>query len=351
MSPPRIQIADRFVGRGYPCYMVAEMSANHGHKLEHALRILEAAKQAGADAVKVQTYTPDTITLDCRTDVFKVHAGSLWSGQYLYDLYKEAYTPWEWHETLQRAARKLGLEFFSTPFDESAVDFLEELGVPAYKIASFELIDHGLIKRVAKTSKPLLLSTGMATKEEIREAVTAYYDAGGSELILLKCTSAYPAPPQDANLRTIEDLSSSFNVPVGLSDHTQELVVPVTAVAMGAVLIEKHFTLARAEGGPDATFSLEPQEFRQMVNAVRMAEAAAGAVAYAPTEKEALNKAFRRSLFVVADIAAGALLTTDNVRSIRPSAGLEPKYLPQILGRKAARDIQRGTPLDWSLIK
>lgn len=330
-------------------YIIAEMSANHGQRYEHAVEIIEAAKIAGADAIKLQTYTPDTITIDSQRPEFLVGKGSLWEGRTLYELYGEAYTPWDWQPKLKQIANDLGLDCFSTPFDFTAVDFLERMNVPAYKIASFELVDLPLIQRVARTGKPLIMSTGMATLEEIDEAVRAFRDAGGEKLALLKCNSAYPAPPEEMNLRTIPDMSERFGVPVGLSDHTLGIAVAVTAVGLGACIIEKHFTLRRADGGPDAAFSLEPEEFKAMVDAVREAERALGKVNYEPTPREMASRTFRRSLFVVQDVRAGEVLTDKNVRSIRPAHGLPPKYLENVLGRRAARDITRGTPLKWDM--
>lgn len=348
---PELEIAGRRIGPGRPVFLVAEMSANHGHDLGRATRILRAAKAAGADAVKLQTYTPDTLTIDSDRDWFRVGEGSPWEGRTLYDLYGEAYLPWKWQPKLKEIANQLGMILFSTPFDESAVDFLEEMDVPAYKIASFELVDLPLIRRVAATGKPIILSTGMATLEEIREAVEAAREKGNEGLALLKCTSAYPAPPEEMNLRAIPHLAETFGLPVGLSDHTLGITVPVAAVAMGASIVEKHITLSRGDGGPDAAFSLEPDEFREMVEAVRTAEKARGEVRYGAGEREAANRTFRRSLFAVEDIAAGELLTARNVRSIRPGHGLPPKHLSEVLGRHAAVAIRRGTPMSWRLIR
>jgi N-acetylneuraminate synthase len=326
------------------------MSANHNQSFDQAVRILRAAKDAGADAVKLQTYTPDTITMDCDSDYFQIGKGSLWEGKNLYQLYGEAYTPWDWQPKLKQVADGLRLPIFSTPFDDSAVDFLEHMDVPAYKIASFELVDTGLLRKVARTGKPIILSTGMATLAEIDEAVTTLREGGCRQLALLKCTSAYPASPEEMNLLTIPHLSEAFGVPVGLSDHTLGISVPVAAVALGACIIEKHFTLSRATLGPDSAFSLEPQEFKAMVKAVRVAEKALGQVSYEVTEKERASRVFRRSLFVVKDMKAGARFTPENVRSIRPGHGLAPKYLDEVMGRCAARDIAAGTPLCWDLI-
>ena len=345
MSKTRsIRIGSREIGNSFPVYVVAEMSANHGQSFEQAVKIVEAAKEAGADAVKLQTYTPDTLTIDCDNEFFRIK-GSVWDGRKLYELYGEAYTPWDWQPKLKEVADRLGLDLFSSPFDNTAVDFLERMEVPAYKIASFELVDTGLLQKVAATGKPVIVSTGMATYAEIEEAVQTLRQGGCMELALLKCNSGYPALPEEMNLRTIPHMAGAFHVPVGLSDHTLGIAVPVAAVAFGACIVEKHFTLSRAAGGPDSTFSLEPQEFKVMVDAVRVAERALGEVRYEATEQEAAGRAFRRSLFVVEDVKAGEVFTGKNVRSIRPGCGLAPKHLSEILGRRAARDIARGTPL------
>ena len=346
-----MKIASHLIGQGAPTYIIAEMSANHGQDFNQAVQIVKAAKEAGADAVKLQTYTPDTLTLDCDNEYFQIGKGTIWEGKNLHKLYGEAYTPWDWQPKLKLLAEELGLDCFSSPFDFSSVDFLETMNVPAYKIASFELVDLPLIRRVAATGKPTIMSTGMASLGEIEDAVRAFREAGGQELALLKCTSAYPSPPEEMNLRTIAHLAEMFHVPAGLSDHTLGITVPVTAVAMGACIIEKHFTLSRAAGGPDAAFSLEPQEFKAMVEAVRTAERALGRVNYDVTKKEQASRMFRRSLFVVQDIAAGEQFTEQNVRSIRPSNGLAPKHQAEVLGRRATQDIARGTPLSWNLVR
>jgi N-acetylneuraminate synthase len=338
-------IRKRHIKSGSEAYIIAEMSANHGKSLENALEVVRAAKKAGADAVKLQTYTADTLTLDCRRPEFLVGKGTVWEGKKLHDLYAEAHTPWEWQPQLKQEAESLGLDCFSTPFDESAVDFLERMRVPAYKIASFELVDSELLNRVASTGKPVIMSTGMASFEEITEAVRVLRAGGCTQLALLKCTSAYPSLPDDMNLRTIPDMMQRFGVPVGLSDHTLGIAVPVAAVALGACIIEKHLTLRRSDGGPDASFSLEPDEFRAMVEAVRVAEKALGSVTYEISEKEQASRALRRSLFVVENIKAGEPFTRTNVRSIRPGQGLPVKELDRILGKQAAVGIQRGTPL------
>ena len=332
-------------------YIVAELSANHNQRHEYAIDLIHAAKDGGADAVKIQTYTPDTITINSNAKWFRIDRGTIWDGQTLYELYREAATPWEWQPELQQLANDLDMEFFSSPFDHTAVDFLEKLNVPAYKVASFELVDIPLIEKIAATGKPIIFSTGMATAEEIEEAIQAAKRAGASRFALLKCTSAYPALPEQANLRTIPDLMGRFRVPVGLSDHTFGITVPVAAAALGARIIEKHLTLSRKLGGPDSTFSLEPSEFKAMVEAVRATEKSLGEVSYGPVGDEANNLTFRRSLFVVSDVRCGERLTEENVRSIRPGHGLHPRYLREIIGRRTARDIERGTPLAWELLE
>jgi len=346
MNGKSLRIAGRRIGPDEPPYVVAEMSANHRGDFQQAVEIVEAAAEAGAHAVKLQTYTPDSLTIDCDRPCFRIE-GTVWSGRTLHDLYSEAAMPWVWQPELKRIADDLGLTLFSTPFDSAAVDFLEQMQVPAYKIASFELVDLPLLRRVAATGKPILLSTGMATLGEIDEAVAAIREAGGSELALLKCSSAYPASPEQMNLRTIVHLARAFDVVVGLSDHTLEPVVPVAAVAAGACIIEKHLTLSRADGGADSRFSLEPAEFKQMVQAVRIAHAALGGVHYGPSEQETELRRLRRSLFVVENVTRGEEFTAKNVRSIRPSDGLHPRFLDRILGQKARVNVARGTPLHW----
>ena len=342
-----MNIGSRQIGSGSPTYVIAEMSANHNQDFAQAVKIIEAARDAGADAVKLQTYTPDTLTIDCDNQYFQIGKGTIWEGKNLYKLYGEAYTPWDWQPKLKKIANDLGLDCFSTPFDASAVDFLEVMDVPAHKIASFEMADLPLLRRIAATGKPIIMSTGMATLEEIAESVQTLRDAGCTQLALLKCTSAYPAPPEEMNLRTIPDLAQRFGVPVGLSDHTLGVAVPVAAVTMGACIVEKHFTLSRNTPGPDSVFSLEPAEFRTMVDAIRVAEKSLGKVNYELTKGEMASRVFRRSLFVVADVKLGEVFSEANVRSIRPGHGLSPKHLGEVLGRKAARDIARGTPLAW----
>jgi len=340
----------RHLGAGHPVYIVAEMSANHGQDFERAVKILEAAKEAGADAMKLQTFTPDTHTLKSDLEYFRIGGGTPWDQRTLYDLYAEAYMPWEWQPKLMRVAQDLGLDLFSAAVDSSGVDFLEQMGVPIHKAASFEIVDLALIEKMARTGKPLILSTGMATLAEIEEAVQTARNAGAIQIALLKCTSAYPAPPEEMNLRTLSHLSETFGVPVGLSDHTLGIAVPVVGVALGACIVEKHFTMSRATPGPDSSFSLEPHEFKAMVDAVRTAEKALGTVHYGVSERESQNRVFRRSLFVVEDIKTGDLFTPANVRSIRPGYGLHPRYLREVLGRIASRDIEKGTPLVWDLI-
>jgi len=325
------------------------MSANHNQDFKQAVKILKAAKDAGADAVKLQTYTPDTLTIKCDNQYFQIK-GTLWNGRTLYDLYGEAYTPWEWQPKLKSIAESLGIDLFSSAFDHSAVEFLEAMGVPAYKVASFENVDIPLIERMARTGKPLIISTGMATLAEIDEAVQAAREAGASEIALLKCTSAYPAPPEDMNLRAIPHMAAAFHVPVGLSDHTLGIAVPVAAVALGACIVEKHFTLSRSVPGPDSAFSLEPDEFKAMVEAIRTTGKALGTVHYGVSQHEAESRAFRRSLFVVQDVKAGERFTPENVRSIRPGYGLHTRYLDKVIGRRTSQDIKRGTPLSWDLI-
>ena len=345
-----IEIGHRRIAPEQPVYIVAELSANHNQNFEEAVRLLHAAKEAGADAVKLQTYTPDTITINCNNKYFRVGEATLWAGRNLYELYGEAHTPWDWQPKLKKIADDLPIDLFSTPFDDTAVDFLETMQVPAYKIASFELVDTGLLRRVAQTGKPIIMSTGMATLSEIAEAVSTVRDGGSNQLALLKCTSAYPSPPEEMNLRTIPHLREAFRVPVGLSDHTLGSAVPVAAVALGACIVEKHLTRSRDTPGPDSAFSLEPHEFKAMVEAIRTVEKALGEVHYGPSQEEAKSRVFRRSLFVVKNVKAGEVFTEENVRSIRPGHGLPPKHLPKVLGRRAATDVTRGTPLVWRLI-
>jgi pseudaminic acid synthase len=345
---PSLSTRRRTIDSDHPTYVVAEMSANHNQSYDQAVRVIEAAHAAGADAVKLQTYTADTLTIRCDRPEFVVGKGSLWEGRTLHDLYQEAHTPWDWHPRLKQVADRLELDLFSTPFDDTSVDFLEKLGVEIYKIASFELVDLPLIRKVAATGKPIVMSTGMASLAEIDEAVRTARAAGATALSLLKCTSAYPAAPEDMNLRTIPHLGDAFGVVPGLSDHTMGIAVPAAAVALGARIVEKHFTLSRSEPGPDSAFSLEPQEFKAMVESIRTVEKALGTVSYESDEIETKSKLFRRSLFIVEDVRAGERLSARNVRCIRPGHGLAPRFLDQVLGRTAIRDLPRGTPVSWN---
>ena len=349
MNIRTISIAGRRIGLGEPPFLIAELSANHGGDIRRAFTLMEAAKQAGADAVKLQTYTADTITIDHDSEEFLIKGG-LWGGRRLYELYQAAHTPWDWHEALFARGRELGITVFSSPFDRTAVELLENLASPAYKIASFEAVDLPLIEKAAATGKPLIISTGMANSDEIRDAVTAARRTGSGEIMLLHCVSAYPAKPKEANLMTIPDLARRFGVPVGLSDHTLGTDVAVAAVSLGASVIEKHFTLSRSEPGPDSAFSLEPEEFAALVRSSRTAWEALGCVRYGPTEDEKGSLVFRRSLYVVEDMAEGEVFTPANLRSIRPNLGLAPKELPKVLGRRASRALRRGTALKWSMV-
>ncbi len=339
------------VGEKHPPFIVAEMSGNHNQSLQRALEIVEAAARAGVAAVKLQTYTADTITLDINQgDFFIEDTDSLWQGRSLHELYKEAYTPWEWHEAIFKRCRELGLMAFSTPFDETAVDFLESLEVPCYKIASFENTDLPLIRKVAATGKPMIISTGMASVAEIDETVRVAREAGCEDLILLKCTSSYPASPEDSNLLTIPHMRKLFDCPVGLSDHTMGIGAAVASVALGACLIEKHFTLSRADGGVDSAFSMEPEEMGQLVIESERAWQALGKISYSPGEQESKSLKFRRSLYIAKDMAAGEALTPENLRIVRPGYGLEPKYYNVLLGKKVKQAVKKGTPLSWDLI-
>lgn len=345
-----ITIDGRRIGPGYPVYIIAEISANHHQQFEHTVELLKAAKKVGADAVKLQTYTPETLTLRSDNPYFFIGADTPWSGRLLHDLYDEAYMPWEWQPKLKAIADHLELTLFSSAFDPSAVDFLEQMNVPAHKVASFEIVDIPLIKNMARTGKPLILSTGMASLSEIEEAVHAARSAGASQIALLKCTSAYPAPAETMHLRTIPHMTDAFHVPVGLSDHTLGIAVPVAAVALGACIVEKHFTLSRAQLGPDSTFSLEPHEFRTMVEAIRTIEPARGHVHYGANEHETRSRELRRSLFVVKDMKKGETFTNENIRSIRPAHGLHPRHLDEVIGHHAKYDISRGMPLQWAMV-
>jgi N-acetylneuraminate synthase len=332
-------------------YIIAEMSGNHNNSLERALQIVDAAAASGASALKIQTYTPDTMTLNLKTGEFFIEdPKSLWRGRSLYDLYAEAMTPWEWHEPIKNRCEEKGIDFFSTPFDSSSVEFLEKLGVKIYKIASFEVTDLPLIKRVAQTKKPVIMSTGMATLQEIQEAIDTLKNNGCTELVILKCTSAYPAPYKDMNISTIKDMREKFKIEVGLSDHTLGTTVPVLAVAYGANVIEKHFTLKRADGGVDSAFSLEPNEFKEMVESVQNAKSATGRIHYGLSASEEKSRIFRRSIYFSKDVKKGEKLTMENIKVIRPALGLEPKHLDAVLGRVAREDYKMGTPLSWDRI-
>jgi len=338
------------VGEGHRAFIVAEMSANHGQEFDRAAQLVRTAKECGADAIKLQTYTPETMTIPSAAEWFRVGPGTLWEGKTLYELYGEAYTPWEWHAPLSEIADELDIELFSTPFDETAVRFLEEMDSPAYKIASFELVDLPLLRRVGETGKPVILSTGMGSLPEIQEALDTLRSAGAEQIALLVCTSSYPAPAENMNLLRIPRLAERFQLPVGLSDHSMSVTVPAVAIALGARIVEKHLTLSRSEAGPDSDFSLEPDEFTTMVQAVRTAESALGAGDLGSTEAEEPSRVFRRSLFVVRDVMAGEEFTFENVRSIRPGYGLHTRHLEDVLGRKASGDLSAGTPLSWDLV-
>lgn len=341
---PSITIAGRRIAVDTPPYVIAEMSANHNGNIETAFKIIESAKQTGADAVKLQTYRPDTITLDCDSEDFRIHGG-LWDGRTLYELYQEAHMPWEWHAPLFAHARKLGITIFSSPFDNTAVNLLEDLNAPAYKIASFEAVDPALIKYVASTGKPMIISTGMADAQEIQEAIDAAHEGGCKELAILHCVSGYPAPAKDYNLRTIPDMIERFGVVTGLSDHTLDNTTAITSVAMGASIIEKHFTLDRSGGGPDDSFSLEPSELAALCKDSKTAWQALGQVDYGRKSSEMGNVKFRRSLYFVKDLKAGDVITQDAVRSVRPGFGVPPKYIDEVLGKRAVRDVACNTPV------
>lgn len=344
-------IAGRKIGAGHRPFVIAEMSGNHNRSLQRALEIVEAAANAGAHALKIQTYTADTMTLDLSEGEFHIgDSTSLWQGKSLYKLYQEAYTPWEWHLPIFERCKELGIIGFSTPFDETAVDFLESLGMPCYKIASFENTDLPLIRKVAATGKPMIISTGMATVAELDETVRAARSAGCEDLVLLKCTSSYPATPENSNILTIPHMRELFDCDVGLSDHTMGVGVAVASIALGATVVEKHFTLNRAEGGVDSAFSLEPRELAALVTETERAWSSLGKVSYGSTDAEKNSLVFRRSLYVVRDIKAGETLSSENMRSIRPGLGLPPKYYEDLLGRTVSRDVKRGTPLSWKLL-
>ncbi|HEY3799336.1 MAG TPA: pseudaminic acid synthase [Caulobacteraceae bacterium] len=345
-----ITIAGRRIGPGHPPYVICELSGNHNGSLERALTMIDAAAATGADAIKLQTYTADTLTLACDGPGFRIEDGP-WAGRTLHDLYAEAYTPYDWHGALFDRARQRGVTIFSTPFDATAVDLLERLGAPAYKIASFEAVDLPLIARVAACGKPMIISTGLASLAEMGESLETARSGGAAGVVLLHCVSSYPAPIEEANVRTVPDIAARFGVIAGLSDHTPGTAASVAAVALGAAVIEKHFTLARADGGPDAAFSLEPAEFTALVRDCKDAWRALGSAAYDELGSERAAAGHRRSLYVAAAVKAGETLTDANVRSVRPGYGLPPKHLPQVLGRKAARDLKFGEPLDWSMVE
>uniref|UniRef100_UPI0040578649 pseudaminic acid synthase n=1 Tax=Acetatifactor sp. TaxID=1872090 RepID=UPI0040578649 len=346
----QIKLRNRMIGDGQPTYIIAEMSANHAGSLERAKEIIRAAKECGADCVKIQTYTPDTLTIDCHNEYFQVKNGT-WEGENLYSLYGKAYTPWEWQKELKEEADRVGIDFLSTPFDKTAVDFLEDMGMEFYKIASFEMIDLPLLEYVASKGKPIIMSTGMATAEEISEAIEAIYKTGNKQLVIMKCSSAYPADPADMHLQTIRDMKERFKVSVGLSDHSMGSFSAVTAVALGACVIEKHFCISREIDNPDASFSMTPEEFKEMVDDIRKVEQAMGVPTYGVSKQEESSMVFRRSIFAVKDIAAGEKLTEENVRIIRPGYGMKPKYMKDILGMRAGQDIEWGTPLSFAKLE
>lgn len=346
-----IKIGEKKIGQGHPVFIVAEMSGNHNQSYERALKIIDAAKEAGVDAVKLQTYTPDTITINSDKEYFQIKVNDAWKDQTLYELYKKSYTPWDWQPKLKKYAESKGLLLFSTPFDNTAVDFLEKMDVPVYKVSSFEVIDIPLLKRIGQTKKPVIMSRGMASIEEIELALGILKKFGCPEAALLHCVSSYPAKAEEMNLTTIADMEKRFRLVIGLSDHTFGITTAVTSVALGIRIIEKHLTLSRADGGPDAAFSLEPEEFKRLVASVREAEKALGRPSYGAGISESKNIIFRKSLFAVEDIEEGERFTAENIRSIRPGYGLAPKFYDEVIGRKAAVDIGRGMPLNWNLIK
>jgi pseudaminic acid synthase len=344
-------IEDRQINKESDVFVIAELSANHQQDIEIAIKTIHAAKKSGADAIKLQTYTADTLTIDCDNKYFRIEHGTLWDGRTLYDLYKEAYTPWEWQPILKEEAERIGLVFFSTPFDKSAVDFLERLDVPAYKVASFEITDIPLIEYIASKGKPVIISTGVATYDEIDDAVKTCKAQGNNQIAMLKCTSAYPSSPDEINLLTIPDMAKEFDVISGLSDHTSGIAVSIASIPLGAKIIERHLILDRYMGGSDAAFSLEPGEFEEMVNSIRVVEKALGQVSYEPSPKSRENRIFTRSLFAVKHIKKGENLSEENIRSIRPGYGMPPKHFKKILGKKAATDLVYGTPLSMDLVE
>lgn len=345
------KIGNRMVGENAPTFIVAELSGNHNQDYNRALELVHAAKEAGADAIKLQTYTADTITIDCDDPIFQINEGTIWDGRTLYDLYQEAYTPWDWQPRLMEEANKLGMECFSSPFDFTSVDFLEEMNVPAYKIASYEINDIPLIRKVAKLHKPIIFATGIAYPEDIRLALDVCKEEGNEDIFLLKCVSSYPTPYEEVHLNIIPTLANTYGCLTGLSDHTMGTAVAVGSIALGAKMVEKHLTLRRSDGGPDSAFSMEPEEFAKMVKDIRIVEKALGSTEYKLTPTQELEHGGSRSLFVVKDIAAGEFLTPDNIRSIRPGDGLHTKHYDEILGRQAAFDLKKGTPLKWELLK
>lgn len=346
----RINIGNHVIGENEPTYIIAEMSGNHNMDYDRAVAIIKAAAEAGADAIKVQTYTADTITLDCDAPCFQITQGTLWDGQTLHDLYAKAYTPWEWQPKLQKVAEECGIDFFSSPFDLTSVDFLEEMNVPVYKVASYEITDVPMIRKIAKLGKPIIISTGCAFPEDIELALQTCKEEGNENVVLLKCCSAYPTPYEDINLETMVDIAKRYDVTVGLSDHTMGDAVAVASVAMGAKVVEKHLTLRRADGGVDSAFSMEPEEFKKMVDDIRIVEKAKGTATYELTEKALKGRDFARSLFVAKDMKAGDVFTPENLRSVRPSCGLHPKYYEQILGKKIKVDAKLGTPMSLDIV-
>lgn len=346
-----IKIQNKLIGKQQPAFIVAEISANHNGSFDSAVRLIKEAAKTGVDAVKLQTYTADTITLDCDNEYFQIKQGTLWDGRTLYDLYKEAYTPWEWQPKLKKIAEEQGLICFSSPFDKTAVDFLEDMDVPAYKVASFEITDIPLIEYMASKGKPMILATGISGLSDIEEAVNACRRMWNNQIAVLKCTSAYPAPFEDINLKTIPNLEETFGVIPGLSDHTLGITVPIAAVTLGAKIVEKHFTLCRADGGPDAAFSLEPEELKNMVKSIRDVEKALGTVCYDLSDKMKKSREFSRSLFIVKDMKKGETFTEENLKSIRPGFGIHPRYYNEVLGKKVNSDVKMGTPMNWKYIE
>lgn len=351
MGQDTIRIGSRLIGEGQPTYIVAEMSANHLQDYDRAEAIIRAAKAAGADAVKLQTYTADTITMDCENEYFQIKQGTIWDGTTFYKLYQEAFTPWDWRPRLVKLANDLGMDCFSSPFDFTAVDFMEEMDMPAYKIASFEIRDIPLIRKIAKLGKPVIMATGIAYLEDIERAVRVCREEGNDQIILLKCTSTYPSPYEDMNIRVIPHMAEVFDCMTGLSDHSMGSAVAVASVALGARMVEKHFTLSRADGGPDAAFSMEPAEFKKMADEIRIVEKALGRVTYQLTEKQERSREEGRSLFVTQDIGAGEVFTPENLRSIRPAFGMAPMYYEEVLGKKARVSVPRGTPMAWEYVE